>query len=160
MTQKVTGYITNDGKFFPDEREAAEYEAHVDLVRVLQEVGARNVPAIIQLINGCRNEIERYLAVHPVAVAAETEKGDTYEVDTSGFGEGAADGEGSDDDHISEENDEDAEDDTATVLPLPPGVREPMPDVGRHIQSTKVRVQRPVNVTRGGGGNASGVRRR
>lgn len=157
MVTQVEGFISEDGTFFRDAAEARAHEALFRLRVSLEQANMKNIDSALSFIASFRIEIMDYLN----AIADMDTKEDTtnteeaqYEIDANSFGEGQ------DDNHISETIDGEPEEEAQSVQPLPPGVRKPVPDLGRHIQPTQVRHERPVNGPRSGGKNASGVRKR
>lgn len=163
MAEKAQGFLSHDGVFFHTMQEANAHEALDRLKLSLAGAKVKNPDSTISFIIGFRFEILDYLTalaalpqdaeVDAVEAPPQAEEQE-YEIDPNSFGEGQ------DDDHISETVDGESEEEAQSVQPLPPGVRKPVPDLGRHIQPTQVRHERPVNGPRSRGKNASGVRKR
>jgi hypothetical protein len=163
MAEKVQGFQTNDGTFFHTLAEANAHEALSKLQYAFDNARVKNAELAINFIVGFRKEILEYLTAL-MALPNDADVADTsippppeeaeYEIDANSFGEGQ------DDDHISEEVDGEPEEEAQAVQPLPPGVRKPVSDLGRHIQPTPIRHERPVNGPRGGKPDARGVRKR
>jgi hypothetical protein len=153
--KKVTGFMTSDGGFFDKEEEAEFAEAEDLLVRHLHEQRLKSTDRFLELLVNSATAVRRYLNAYeavnhgtPPRDAPESTGGDD-------IGEGAyIDAQGD----LDQEDDASAEDEAEGVFELPPGVREPVPDVGRHIKPTPIRQQRPVNGPRGRRSNASSVR--
>jgi len=155
--KKTSGYLTDDGRFFEEEEEAEFAEAEQALLKSLPPA-LKNIDRFVEVILGSMTEIRRYYnaysAINRNGVATrddpEPDGGDSEWQRDNRTEEVRGD--------LDQEDDRPAEEDAEGVLELPPGVREPMPDVGRHIQPTKIRQQRPIHGARGRRGNASGVR--
>jgi hypothetical protein len=153
--KKVSGFMTSDGRFFDLEEEAEFAEAESLLVRQLHDQRLKSTDRFLELLVTSMTAVRRYLNAYSAI-----DHGTATRDDPGGNAEDTA----GDMDAIDEQGDLDQEDDrppeeeAESVLELPPGVREPVPDVGRHIQPTKIRQQRPINGPRGRRGNASSVR--
>jgi hypothetical protein len=154
--KKTTGYLTDDGRFFDLEEEAEFAEAEQALLKSLPPA-LKNIDRFVEVILGSMTEIRRYFNAYSAINHGTATRNDP--------GGDEPDGEWQRDNRVEEvpgdldqEDDRPTEEDVESILELPPGVREPVPDVGRHIQPTKVRQQRPIHGARGRRGNASGVR--
>jgi hypothetical protein len=151
--KKTTGYLTDDGRFFDLEEDAEFAEAEQALLKSLPPA-LKNIDRFVEVILGSMTEIRRYYnaytAINDRTPTRNDPGGDEPESEWQRDNEVPSD--------LDQEDDSIAEEGAESVLELPPGVREPVPDVGRHIQPTKVRQQRPIHGARGRRGNASGVR--
>lgn len=58
--KQVSGYLTNDGTFFPTQDEARLYDAMAALTFAATNVGA-NPKAVFVIVDGCMNQIEEYI---------------------------------------------------------------------------------------------------
>jgi hypothetical protein len=153
--KKVTGFMTSDGGFFDKEEEAEFAEAEDLLVKHLHEQRLKSTDRFLELLVNSATAVRRYLnayeAVNHGTPPRDAPGGDTEDAE----GDMDTADEQSD---LDQEDDTSAEDEAEGVFELPPGVREPVPDVGRHIKPTTIRQQRPVNGPRGRRSNASSVR--
>jgi len=146
VVQKAQGFLAEDGRFFSTEESCEAYEAQEALRRMLGELGIKDPHQAFGLINKCGDLILRYL--NAIAALPEVDR-EPEEVE---------DVEQLDDDNIGEEDFGEPEEEFETVQPLPPGVRKPMPDLGRHIQPTQIRHERTINGPRGRKSNARDIR--
>lgn len=165
MVEPVQGFIADDGTFFKTKELCEAHEAQRELRLALSQLGMKDPDRAFSLINKCSHLIWRYLVAMsalPVVDNQEdepdTEENDDDEGELGGIEIGAGDGESEDDNNFSEGDIGDAEEDAETVQLLPPGVHKPMPDLGRHIQPTKIRHERKINGPRGGQSNARNLR--
>jgi hypothetical protein len=155
MVEKVQGFMTKHGVFYEDEQTAVFEEAKKALVERVEQLGVR-ANGLLRLIDRCYPQMRGYLD----AYGEQAQEDDSDESDK--FGEpdvGGDDNEGEPlEDNIDTADDSGGEDDDEGVQLLPPGVRKPVPDVGRHIQPTKILHERKVNGPRGRQSNARGIR--
>lgn len=147
MVQKVDGFLTSDGRYFPTEEEAEFNEAKMLLEEALAASGVRDAKTAFGLIWTCREPIMRFLNATQAAEMNGETTDEPEEVDY-----------GLDDDNLGERDLDEPEEDTEAVQPLPPGVRKPVSDVGRHIQPTKILVERKINGPRGRQPDARDIR--
>lgn len=156
MVEPVQGFLADDGRFFPTAEECEAYESQEVLKTELAALGIKDPAQAFGLINKCRISIMRYL--NAVASMPEDMEIDNDEGELGGIKISAGDGESEDDDYLGEGDIGDAEEDAETIQLLPPGVHKPMPDLGRHIQPTKIRHERKINGPRGGQPDARDIR--
>lgn len=159
MVESVTGFLASDGRFFADEARCEAYESAVLLREALSQMGIKGPDAAFQLIIRCRTQIMRYLEAIEQVPQEETQ--DNAEGDEHGYQAGdelTEDTATTLDNNIGEEDFGESEEKAQATQPLPPGVREPMPDLGRHIQPTTIRHQRTINGPRGRQPDARDIR--
>lgn len=115
MAEQVSGYLTEDGTFFRDQysAELQEAEQALDTAAGLHNV---NPEKLRSLINAISPSIERYLAARKAYC--------TKIVSYNEFGQK------SDPPSNDHEDDERPSENLASVFQQPPGVREPVPNVG------------------------------
>lgn len=159
MVESVTGFLASDGKFFPKEEECEVYESALLLREALSEMGVKGPDAAFHLIVRCRSQIMRYLEAIEQLPQEETQ--DDAEGDEHGYQAGdelTEDTATTLDDNIGEEDFGESEEEAQASQPLPPGVREPVSDLGRHLQPTQIRHQRTINGPRGRQPDARNIR--
>jgi hypothetical protein len=69
--KKVSGFLTNDGSFFPSEDEARLYDAMAALTFAVTNVGA-NPKAVFVILDGCAAQVMEYLNAKQAHQEAET----------------------------------------------------------------------------------------
>lgn len=138
MVEKVEGFLAADNTFFPTAEECEAYESQEALKADLADLGIKAPEQAFALIHRCRVPILRYLnAIAAMPQEEMEDNGDESEQGDELVYE--------DDDNLSEGDDGEPEEDAQALQSLPPGVRKPMPDLGRHIQPTPIRHERPIN---------------
>lgn len=164
MVKKVTGFLASDGRFFDDGVQCEAYDAQEGLKEALASLGIKDPQTAFVLIQRCRDQILRYLTA--ISNLPETQEDDSdkpatrrkpYIEEGDTFGDIAIDTD-EDNDNLGEEDLGEPEEEAQTIQPLPPGVREPMSDLGSYIQPTPIRHQRPVNGPRGRKPDARNIR--
>lgn len=156
MVEKVEGFLAADNTFFPTAEECESYESQEALKAELADLGIKAPEQAFALINKCRVSILRYLN----AVAAMPQDETTEDNSDEGELYGAEGDElvYEDDDDLGEGDDGESEEDAQALQSLPPGVRKPVSNLGRYIQPTPIRHERPINGPRGRKPDARDIR--
>lgn len=136
MPKEAIGYLTNDGRFFEVEEEAEEYEAHIALKAVLEDVGTLEHVQFMNTLAAAQDEVLRYINANRAA---------------SQYRSKICVSEGVKDDAGTEEDNE-------ALLEFAIDGDEPLPNVGSSKQQKEIQHERKVNGIGGGGVDASNVR--